>query len=100
MTSPSLSRHWPKCESANPFRCGSLWDSEMVLEVSTLTEKENIPETGKRDITVELRKAFADTSTMIRIPEQLEYQDQTSEKGSGRNTMKRDAGGMMEIGEV
>jgi len=32
---------------------------------------------------------------MIRIPEQLEYQDQSSEKGSGRNTMKRDAGGMM-----
>jgi hypothetical protein len=37
---------------------------------------------------------------MIRIPEQLEYQDQSFEKGSGRNTMKRGAGGMIEIGDV
>ena len=66
----------------------------------TLAEEETIPETRKRDITAELRKAFADTSAIIRIPEQLEYQDQTSEKDSRRNTMKRDAGGMIEIGDV
>ena len=37
-----------------------------------LAEKETIPETWKRDITAELRKAFADTSSMIRIPKQLD----------------------------
>jgi hypothetical protein len=56
----------------------------MVLEALALTE---------RDITAELRKAFADTSPMIRIPKQLECQDQSSEK-SGRNAVKRDAGGI------
>jgi hypothetical protein len=68
-----------------------------VLDALTFfCRTDNIPSspTHWRDITPELRKAFVGTSLVIRIANQLEYQDQSSEKGSGRNTAKGDAGGI------